>query len=144
MIERKHLEARYKHHNWPMLLVLDEKHDKGYYLIKNIDHLLSTALVVILARSDDHWYSEPSKPRLEAEVPDVVLEMLPPSMQRDAKTLKSRNAQEQRRFDEANEDWALLQKAIAGDTLAAFNVLDNRKDHEYENWSLEPLTVAPE
>jgi len=140
MITRQTLEKRYGRVQWPRVLVLKGDDQDGYYLINDIDHLLRVAVQIVADRMKQSYYYAPRQPRLMEEVSDDVVATLPKTMQVIAQTTKIRNAREQLAFDRAAKDWALIQQAHDGDGLAAFTVLDNRKDHEYEDWSLEPLT----
>lgn len=141
-LTRQHLENRYGNKTWPKLLILQEKHDPGYFLINDIDALLRAAVKVVTERHKERWYYQPEEPKLKEEVPDDVMDRLPEALRKKAKDDKHSNKSNMKRYQKALDLWNLIQKAVTEqDGMAAFQVLDDRKDHEYENWHLEDIEI---
>jgi hypothetical protein len=141
-LTRKHLENRYANAKWPKLLILKDKHESDHYLINDIDALLRAALIVINQRIEQRYFYEPKPEKLLEEVPDDVIDKLPEAMKKKALSDKSSNKYADKRYQRELEQWQTIQRVITEkDGLAAFQVMDDRKDHEYEGWSLERIKI---
>lgn len=139
-ITRKHLENRYANKQWPKLLIIKDKHENDYYLISDIDGLLRAALRIVDMRIEQRYYYEPKREKLREEVPEDVIDKLPEAMKRAALSDKSSNKYAENRYQRELNTWNMIQKALKEkDGLAAFQVIDDRKDHEYEGWVLENI-----
>lgn len=142
MITRKHLENRYANTKWPKLLILKDKHENDHYLINDIDALLRAALMIVAVRIEQRYYFEPKREKLIEEVPDDVVDKLPEAIKKKALSDKSSNKYADKRYQRELETWEMIQKALQEkDGIAAFQVIDSRKDHEYEGWSLERIKI---
>ena len=141
-LTRKHLENRYGNTQWPRLLILKDKHENDYYLINDIDALLRAAVKIVEMRIEQRYFYEPQREKLLEEVPDDVIDKLPEAMKKNALSDKSSNKYAETRYQRELAQWQMIQKVIAEkDGMAAFQVLDDRKDHEYEGWSLDRIRI---
>jgi hypothetical protein len=143
VLTRQHIENRYAHKAFPKLLVVKEKHGEEYYLINDIDALLRAALAIVLRRHEEgYWYHKPEKDKLKEEVAEDVLVKLPSDLYNKAMEAKQYNIKAEKRFQQEMVAWEMIQKAVnEKDGVSAFQVIDDRKDHEYETWYLENLKI---
>lgn len=122
------------------ILLLREKHGERAFDARTPEALHASALAIVKERNNERWYYPPTPPKLCEEVPDDVLERLPEAMRKKAKDDKHSNKRNQKRYERDLEKWNLLQKAIAEDNgEAAWKFLQDRRDHEYEGYTLLPL-----
>lgn len=120
----------------PMLVVLREKHGDGYYLVRDLDELHRTALGILRGRHEqDIWYFEPREPK-KPEVGDP--EELPKALRGVAREKLRFYEQEQARYEE-EKDWfnRMSRALVLLDGRAAWELLQERADHEYEGIDLE-------
>jgi len=143
VLTRQHIENRYAHKAFPKLLVVTEKHGEEYYLINDIDGLLRAALAIVLRRSEEgYWYHKPEKSKLKEEVAEDVLVKLPSDLYAKAMEAKQYNIKIEKDFQRDMVAWEMIQKAVnEKDGVSAFQVIDDRKDYEYERWALENIKV---
>ncbi len=124
----------------PKLLILYEKHGEAYYHIANDEALFATALMILTGRlNSTYWYYNPSdeKPEAPAELTTEALEKLPTSLQAEGKKLLARYKRELCDWQENMETFAMIQKAVSDkDGQLAWQVLQERSDHEYERVEL--------
>lgn len=140
----KYLQKQLDAKTWPQLLVLKDKHETEYYLCADRDALGRACLEILKARlSPQYGYiHEPDKEPygLVDELTDEQIAVLPAHLQRQAQQDRGDNTR--RRAEHAEEllQYAEAKKALADkDGLMAYQVLHDRRDHEYERVEL----IAP-
>lgn len=125
----------------PRLLVLEEKHGKRYFHVPNEAALFKLALGLLKERHKaGYWYCKPD-PKDKPEPPDVTaeeIEKLPKSLQNSARTsLRNYTAALRSYEDEVNDYTAIVKAVREKDGQAAWTLLFDRRDYEYEGVRLE-------
>jgi len=127
---------------WPQILIEYGKHDNEFWYIADEAALHRAAIKIVAARVKCGYIRPPGDgpEGLQEEVPAEMLARLPKAMQEQAKRTKERNAYARREYATAVKLWVLAQRAQDGDGAAAWELLRERRDHEYERVEL----VTPE
>ncbi len=141
----QHPYARTLHQGATRMVIFREKHVTRYFLCPNLDTFGRIALKVIKERMDPKyaWYIEPNdlpipEPAYTAEEAGKLREPYRAQALQDLKTYE-------RVIQKRNEEvafWDLIQKAVAGDRVAAVKVLQARRDHQYETFEFEEIETA--
>lgn len=136
------LKAKFATEKWPKVLVLKDKHENEYFLISDADALWRAALVILEIRLEQEYITAPTPPLFEEEVPDDIIEKLPETMRKKALANKKDNEGRAKRYALYVEIWANVEKALAEkDGCLAYQILSDRKDHEYEGFEFVRLKV---
>lgn len=135
---------------WPQLLVLKGKDEAQYYLLANVEALHAAALEILRKRATGPypWIAKPDDQPYGLEdgelTPDQIAD-LPPAFQKTAKDIVFRNTRRRQEHNDHIAEWAEVQRALAeNDGAAAFRILEDRRDHEYEGFELVTLRVPKE
>lgn len=125
----------------PRLLVLAEKHGKRFFHIPDEATLFKFALSILKERHKaGYWYGKPDA-KDKPETPDVKAEEidnLPKSLQDDARKKLRQYANELSAYERDVEAYEAIVKAIREkDGRAAWALLYDRRDYEYESIELE-------
>ncbi len=127
----------------PSVLVLKEKHGEQYFLVQSDQDLHRIALTIVKGRLKDRWYYDPSEedlPKKPELTEDEVAAMKPSGIKKMAEGQIGVYKAAMRHREIACEDYAGMVKALqAEDGRGAWNFLRNRRDHEYEGFSIERL-----
>jgi hypothetical protein len=136
------LKAKFATETWPKVLVLKDKHENEYFLISNAAALWRAALEILEIRLEQQYIRQPEPPRPVEEVPDDVIEKLPEAMRKKAISDKQANVGLAKRHAIYVDIWNNVQKALAEkDGVLAYQILSDRKDHEYEGFEFVRLKV---
>ncbi len=123
------------------VLVFREKHGSRYFHIPNAKALYAAALQVLTMRyREECWYlkPEPSDKPKTPDVPAAEIEKLPVSLQSAARTLWQEYNERLRSYLEDERDYKAITKAVREkDGKAAWDILNARKNAEYEGFFLE-------
>lgn len=139
---KKHLEKRLGGYSYPVVVVQKHKHNSLYYLAHSQEELLKVFVRMVRENNNAEYYYKPEKPKLRDALTEEQIAVLPEKYRKVEAAAVAANARMLRDYEEALEDWKLIQKALSGDGEAAYEVLDNRRDHEYEGWAIEiPVKV---
>lgn len=123
----------------PSVLVLHEKHGKQYFYVPDEEALFKAALEVLKARNCAHYYYKPEHPK-DPGITKEQVEALPEVMKAEGKKKLSTYDQEIRQYEDCLRMYETIQKTIEeGDGRAAWRILRDRNDGEYERVSLEPV-----
>lgn len=131
---------------YPVLVVLEGKHDRAYYLVESSDHLLVTCCEILRRRVEDERYLEkPGKiyGLQEGELPEERMAALPAPYQAQARAVAAHNRLLREDHAAALAQWQHVTQALERqDGAAALQVLWDRRDHEYEGIDLvQPQVV---
>jgi hypothetical protein len=125
----------------PMLLIFKEKHGDRYFHVPNDKTLFRVALYVLTERyKQGYWYPKPSdqdKPT-PPDINEAGIAKLPQSLQGTAK----KNLQEYKRalaeYTDLVSEYEGIKKTVDTENgRAAWILLRNRRDAEYEGFDLE-------
>ena len=131
---------------WPQVLVFHEKHAPVYYLIDGVE-ALGAAFVEVLKQRLDPKYGYIAKPDvgpygLKPELTQQAAEALPSPYREQAIAVRHTNASRRAEHAEEIERYCVAKKAAKdGDGMAAYQVLSDRKDYEYEGFEFVTLCV---
>ena len=121
-------------------LVFEEEHGSRRYHIPDDATLFKASLKVLTERNEEgYWYPEPEG---EAPTPPDVKEAdipnLPKSLQDAARKQIRTYLESKRDYDKERVEYDAIQKAIESeDGRAAWDILYDRRDAEYEGVTLE-------
>jgi hypothetical protein len=140
------LYSRYAdNYDYHQLLILEEKHYTYRFAVPNLDALLDACMQVFLRRDKEGFWFRHLNPKERELVkqPDLTPEQIAKLSDGEVKDAALRQIEyhEQALEQEKKYDvqWKLLQAARKGDRVAAYRLLSNRGDGEYEGFKLETL-----
>lgn len=121
------------------VLVLAEKHGTRYYVVDSDEDLFKVALVVVRGRLKDGYYHAPGEAPTPPDYAEEDILKMPRSLQAEARKRVQEYKLRSREWDDANEDWILLQEVCStANGRKAMELLEARSDWGYEGFSLEP------
>ncbi len=125
------------------LLVFREKHGNRYFLVPTIKELYAAALKVITERFEEEWFYEPDPIEITPsdDLTKADLERIAKYSYGEefVKAYKSYTEQKAE-YDRDLAEYRRLEQAVKDeDGRMAWAILQERKDWEYENYSLESL-----
>lgn len=129
--------------HFPRVLVLKDKHATSYYLITDEAALFRAALQILQLRFEQQYIGDPgSIVEQFDELSQEAAEALPEPYRKDALQRRRTNARLRKAHAEAVKQYQDAKKALAeGDGRLAYAIIDARRDHEYEDFELERITV---
>lgn len=121
----------------PSVLILHEKHGNRYLLANSDQELHRAALAVLKARMEaGYFYREPEPPEDPGLTKEQV-EALPASIRETAKKKLAQYLGDLRYYRDEKKLFEETQRALKeGDGRAAWEILRDRSDHEYERVEL--------
>lgn len=140
----KFLAKRVAGYAYPMLMIMKEKHDTWYLLIADEAALWRACIQVIKHRVEIKYIQEPrNEPYgIQEEVAEELWDRLTPNLKTQAMAVRAANQRSQAIHAEEIDHWKLAQTALSGDGHAAYMVLMDRKDCEYEGVELRRIAQA--
>jgi hypothetical protein len=137
----RYLQKQIDSMKWPQLLVLKDKHETDYYLCSDVAALGRACLAILKARTDPkHGYIQDPGPEseiygLKKELTKEAAEALPDPYREEAIKVIKANARLRAAWKEEVENYETAKKALKEkDGMAAFAILHDRRDHEYEGF----------
>lgn len=122
------------------VLVFKEKHGSVYYVVDNDDELFAVALAVVSGRLAMGYYYYDPGPAPTIDLTKEKIAFLPESLQDDARRRLKEHKQRLDFWRNESAIWDVLNKAVKeGDGRRAWEALQDRRDWEYEGYSLEPV-----
>ena len=126
----------------PKLLILREKHGNRNFLVKDDEDLFRISLSIVRGRQKQGWWygttpgAKPSGPGFT----DKDVEKLPPALRADATKKLRYHRSEIASWERSAQMFMDITKALdSKDGRLAWQVLQDRRDHEYEGFSLDAL-----
>ncbi len=129
----------------PSVLVLKEKHGTAYYHVPDEATLHRVALLILKGRQKSgYWYDKPKKPKaLDYTDENEIRTTLRGHVQMMALSALVGYEQEMREYEQDRDQYADIQEAILRENGAlAWEILQERSKHEYEQVSLEPYSTS--
>ena len=122
------------------ILRFEEKHGDRYFVILGEKELHQACLKVLKERFQDrNWYYNPpsDEPEIPAYTQEQILQLQ--GAAREAAQREFNNYKKELRDHQKDmEQWARIKIAVeTGDGAAAFQILQDRSDYEYERMVLE-------
>lgn len=118
------------------VLIFEEKHGNRYFHVSNDKELQAASLQVLTDRHKAGcWYPKPE----ESDVKPSELDKLPASLQKAVNESWSEYSHAMRDYNQEVVEYKTIDRAVRDkDGEAAWNILNARKDAEYEGLQLEP------
>jgi hypothetical protein len=131
----------------PHVMVTHEKHGIRIWDASSCESIFKSCLDLLEERAETGWVSKPDEQYIQRYKPDLTKDQadaLPEgTIKLEAlKQIKTYSVKK-KRLRQEKEEWDEIQKALKNeDGALAFMILDTRRDHEYENFTFEPLENA--
>lgn len=144
---KKYTQRLLDSRGWPQLLIFKDKHSNSYYLINDMEALGRACLEVLKSRLNPQYgyIYDPSKEKIYGLVDELTqeaAEALPEPYRAQALQARKNNERLRRDRDEEIEQYCAAKKALKEkDGMAAYLVLDRRKDYEYEGFEFETIGI---
>lgn len=136
----KHLSKGLDGRKYPLLVVQKQKHVTNYYLAHDRDELMRVFVAMLRNNQKAQYYYKPDKPVLKDALTAEQIAALPERLQESERRRLDDNRRAMAEYEHDLENWNNIQKAIKdSDGEAAYQVLHDRRDAEYEGWDFETL-----
>lgn len=125
----------------PTLLILNEKHAKWYFLLKNDEELFALCLQITKVRLEQNYWYYDEEPVESLDFQESDIPNMPKSMQEEAAKKLAKYKADVRYFN-ANQDKTAATKIVKekNGRQAYYFLLDRSNTGEYEGFDLELLT----
>ena len=126
------------------VLVLKEKHSDRYFVVDNDEELFAAAVMVLRGRlKAGHFYYDPGEPPPGPDFSQADADKLPASLREAAMSQFRRHEDKLRSYAHDKQEWDDINLACASaDGRAAWRILRNRGDHEYESVCIDQACTS--
>lgn len=134
----KYLERQLKEDGSERVVVLKEKHETRYFVIRSVEDMKKLCLKVVTQRhKEGYWYYAPEEPPKKPDYTAEEAATLKGSAQEAALDEIKNYKRELASYEEDKHLYALVLKAAEGDKEAALQVMFARREAEYEEFAIE-------
>ena len=128
----------------PCVVVFREKHGERYFHCVDDESLFRIALKVLTERfKDGYWYAEPGDEPKLLDFTAEQIEAMPVSLRDDARAKLREHEHAISRYRRDLKTFEAIKKAVEGkDARAAWDAIRDRRNAEYESFTIEHLEEA--